>query len=74
MIFMGWKQNLMGKINTAIFKRKDATIVVHSAEQKVWGEWIVLDIFSTLHLDRPIKIDFVVENDNGKLMKTGNGE
>lgn len=60
---MGWKQNLMGEINTAISRGRDATIVVHSVEQKEWGERMVENIFSTLYLIKPVKIDFEIKND-----------
>jgi|SRR5665811_832374 len=57
---MGWKQDLMGEINAAVSRKRDATLTVGSMEQKGWGEDIVRNIFSTLHLDKPIKLGFVV--------------
>lgn len=57
---MIWKQNLLGAINTEISRRHNAIFAVHSIEQKEWGKFIVDDIFSTLHLYKPLKLDFVV--------------
>lgn len=57
---MSWKEDLLGEINTAISRRQNAVFAVHSVEQKEWGEFIVGDIFSTLHLFKHQRLDFVV--------------
>ncbi len=61
---MIWKQNLVAGINTAISRRKDAVIAVHSAEQQVWGEHRLNVTFSTLHLFNLIKLSFKIICDN----------
>jgi len=57
---MGWKQNLLGQMNSAIAQKQDAIFAVHTVEQKEWGEKMLDNIFSTLHLDKPLKLDFKI--------------
>ncbi len=57
---MGWKQNLLGQMNSAIAQKQDAIFAVHTVEQKEWGEKMLENIFSTLHLNKPLKLDFKI--------------
>lgn len=57
---MGWKQNLLGQMNSAIAQKQDAIFAVHTIEQKEWGEKMLENIFSTLHLNKPLKLDFKI--------------
>lgn len=57
---MGWKQNLLGNINSAIRQKQDAVFAVYNAEQQAFGERMLENIFSTLHVNKLLKLDFKI--------------
>lgn len=57
---MGWKGNLLGQMNSVISQKQDATFAVHNAKQAEWGEMMLKNIFSTLHLNMYLKLDFKI--------------
>lgn len=57
---MSWKEDLLGNINSAIGQKQDAVFAVYDIEQKEFGERMLKNIFSTLHLNKSLNLDFKI--------------